>query len=109
MNSSANAGVTIWRCANCRTGFFPERLLCAITDHGACFVGSAVMYLQDGTRDHFMRWLAQEYPHLVEGYERLYVRNYTPTAYSDEVKRVIGEMRARYGVGVGNRKSRVAD
>jgi uncharacterized OB-fold protein len=22
------AGVTIWRCANCRAGFFPERLLC---------------------------------------------------------------------------------
>jgi uncharacterized OB-fold protein len=21
-------GVTIWRCVNCRTGFFPERLLC---------------------------------------------------------------------------------
>jgi uncharacterized OB-fold protein len=29
MNSSANAGITIWRCANCRAGFFPERLLCA--------------------------------------------------------------------------------
>ena len=28
MNSSANSGVTIWRCVNCRTGFFPERLLC---------------------------------------------------------------------------------
>ena len=24
-----SAGVTIWRCVNCRTGFFPERLLCA--------------------------------------------------------------------------------
>lgn len=23
-----SAGVTIWRCANCRAGFFPERLLC---------------------------------------------------------------------------------
>jgi uncharacterized OB-fold protein len=22
------AGVTIWRCANCGVGFFPERLLC---------------------------------------------------------------------------------
>jgi uncharacterized OB-fold protein len=28
MNTSANAGVTIWRCTNCRAGFFPERLLC---------------------------------------------------------------------------------
>ena len=23
-----SAGVTIWRCANCRAGFFPEPLLC---------------------------------------------------------------------------------
>lgn len=23
-----NEGVTIWRCTNCRTAFFPERLLC---------------------------------------------------------------------------------
>jgi uncharacterized OB-fold protein len=23
-----NAGVTIWRCVNCRAAFFPERLLC---------------------------------------------------------------------------------
>ena len=23
-----SAGVTIWRCANCRTGYFPEPLLC---------------------------------------------------------------------------------
>src|SRR6188768_96374 len=76
-----------------------EATVKAIADHGAKFVGSAVMYLQDGTRDHFMRWLSQEYPQLVEGYERLYVRKYTPTAYSDEVKRVISEMRTKYGVG----------
>lgn len=24
-----SAGLSIWRCVNCRTGFFPERLLCA--------------------------------------------------------------------------------
>ena len=23
-----SAGLTIWRCQNCRAGFFPERLLC---------------------------------------------------------------------------------
>lgn len=29
MSTSTNSGVTIWRCTNCRAGFFPERLLCA--------------------------------------------------------------------------------
>jgi uncharacterized OB-fold protein len=29
-------GLGIWRCANCRSGFFPQRLLCARC-HGASF------------------------------------------------------------------------
>ena len=28
MNSASASGVTVWRCANCREAFFPERLLC---------------------------------------------------------------------------------
>ena len=31
-----NQGLGIWRCAHCRTGFFPQRLLCARC-HGASF------------------------------------------------------------------------
>jgi uncharacterized OB-fold protein len=29
-------GLSIWRCVHCRTGFFPQRLLCARC-HGASF------------------------------------------------------------------------
>jgi uncharacterized OB-fold protein len=28
MSTIETPGVTIWRCVNCRAGFFPERLLC---------------------------------------------------------------------------------
>jgi DNA repair photolyase len=35
-----------------------ERTVKAIADHGARFVGCAVMHLEDGTRDHFMKWLS---------------------------------------------------
>jgi uncharacterized OB-fold protein len=35
------SGVTIWRCMNCRTGFFPERLLCARC-HGDKFATDTV-------------------------------------------------------------------
>src|SRR5215212_3665371 len=34
-----------------------ERTIKAIADHGARFVGCNVMYLQDGTRSHFMNFL----------------------------------------------------
>jgi len=75
-----------------------ERTIRTIADHGACFIGCNVMYLQDGTRDHFMRWLAQEYPHLVDGYERLYAGKYPPKGYRDEVKNVVGMLKQKYGV-----------
>ena len=29
MSADMKSGLTIWRCAKCRAGFFPERLLCA--------------------------------------------------------------------------------
>jgi DNA repair photolyase len=39
-----------------------ERTIKAIADHGARFVGCNVMYLQDGTRDHFMRFIERDFP-----------------------------------------------
>jgi DNA repair photolyase len=75
-----------------------ERTVKAIADHGARFVGSNVMYLQDGTRDHFMRWLSQEYPQLVEGYTQLYARKYPPAAYRSQVKSVVADMRKKFGL-----------
>jgi DNA repair photolyase len=37
-----------------------ERTIKAIADHGARFVGCNVMYLQDGTRTHFMKFLERK-------------------------------------------------
>ena len=56
------------------------------------------MYLQDGTRDHFMGWLAQEHPGLVDAYERLYTSKYPPRGYRDEIKSVVGMLKSKYGV-----------
>jgi DNA repair photolyase len=75
-----------------------ERTVKAIADHGARFIGCNVMFLEGGTRDHFMRWLSQEYPHLVEGYGELYAGKYAPSAYRTEVKHVIEMMMKKYGV-----------
>jgi DNA repair photolyase len=75
-----------------------ERTMKAIADHGARFVGANVMFLEGGTRDHFMRWLADEYPHLVDGYRQLYAGKYAPSAYRKEVQTVIGDLRKKYGL-----------
>jgi DNA repair photolyase len=73
-----------------------ERTVKAIAEHGAQFVGCNVMYLQGGTRDHFMRWLEEHYPHMVEGYSRLYASKSPPFAYRTEVKHVVTAMKAKY-------------
>jgi DNA repair photolyase len=75
-----------------------ERTVKTIAEHGARFIGCNVMYLQDGTRDHFMRWLAQEHPDLVGGYEQLYVAKYPPKAYRDKIHDVISELKNKHAV-----------
>ena len=75
----------------------------AIADHGARFVGCNVMFLEGGTRDHFMRWLADEHPELVDAYGQLYKKKYAPDAYRKEVKGIFGLLRAKYGMDTRER------
>jgi DNA repair photolyase len=82
-----------------------ERTIKAIADHGACFVGSNVMFLEGGTRDHFMRFLADAYPQLVEGYAQLYAGKYASASYRAEVRHVIGLLQARHGLPARERGS----
>jgi len=76
-----------------------ERTVKTIAGYGARFVGCSVMFLEGGTRDHFMRWLADEYPQLVEAYGRLYAGKYAPSGYRKEVANVVGMLKVKYGLG----------
>src|SRR5688500_2995362 len=49
-----------------------EATVKAIADHGARFVGANLLFLDGGTRDHFMHFLGSEFPALVDQYDRLY-------------------------------------
>jgi DNA repair photolyase len=75
-----------------------ERTIKAIADSGAKSVGAMVMHLEGGTRDHFMRFLAREFPELTGRYEHLYATKYVPREYSSRVQEVVGLLEARYGL-----------
>jgi DNA repair photolyase len=77
-----------------------ERTMKDVAAAGVPLFGSNVMHLQGGTRDHFMAWLAQEFPHLVEGYQRLYARDYAPVAYCNAVKEAMTRLRTEHGPGL---------
>ena len=76
---------------------FLERTVKAIADHGSHFIGCNVMFLEGGARDHFMRWLAQEFPEMVERYMQLYAGKYAPAPYRKEVQHVVGMLRRGTG------------
>jgi DNA repair photolyase len=75
-----------------------ERTVKAIADHGARFLGCNVMYLQDGTRTHFMQFIEREFPALRPRFEKLYVKKYPPDAYRKEVKGMVRVLQQRYGL-----------
>ena len=74
-----------------------ERTIKAIADHGARFVGCNVMYLQDGTRTHFMKFIEREFPSMAPRFEKLYAKKYPPDAYRKEVQGMVRVLQARYG------------
>ena len=75
-----------------------ERTVKAIADHGARFAGCNVMYLQDGTRTHFMKFMEREFPAMVPRYEKLYAKKYPPDAYRKEVQAMVRTLQDRYGL-----------
>jgi DNA repair photolyase len=85
-----------------------ERTVKAIADHGARFVGCNVMYLQDGTRSHFMTFLEREFPSMLPRYERLYQSKYPPRAYREEVQGMVRVLQERYGLARRHETSAVA-
>jgi DNA repair photolyase len=86
-----------------------EQTIKAIADHGARFVGSNPMFLEGGTRDHFMRFLQQEFPQLIEQYDRLYAAKYLPRDYRDRVQKIVGMFKARYGLDDRKRAAKTTD
>ena len=56
------------------------------------------MYLQDGTRDHFMKFLDREFPSMRPRYERLYTKKYPPNDYRKELQGMVRVLQERYGL-----------
>ena len=75
-----------------------ERTIKAIADHGARFVGCNVMYLQEGTRDHFMRFIEREFPSMRPRFEKLYANTSPPHTYRKEVQAMVRVLQDRYGL-----------
>jgi hypothetical protein len=75
-----------------------EATVKAIADHGAAFVGANLMYLKGGSRDHFLGFIAREFPHMTHGFEELYAGAYLPRDYAESVRGMVRALQQRYGI-----------
>ena len=81
-----------------------EATVKAIADHGARFVGTNILFLDGGTRDHFMRFLSEEFPALSDRYGQLYASKYVERDYAERVKKTVGMLKAKYGLAARKRR-----
>src|SRR4051812_18563353 len=75
-----------------------ERTIKAIADHGARFVGTNVMFLEDGTRAHFMKFIERDFPSMLPRFEKLYEKKYAPVEYRAQVQSMVRVLQDRYGL-----------
>ena len=99
-DAGVNAGVLM---APLVPGFStrPEQLeatVKAIADHGAAFAGANVMFLKQGTRDHFLGFIRSEFPGMLEGFEALYRGPYAPSGYLSAIRQIVSTLQQRYQI-----------
>jgi DNA repair photolyase len=71
----------------------------AARDAGATGVWANLLYLQPGTREHFLEHLGRDWPALLPAYERLYRgRAYLPKDESEPVRRTVRELVRQHDV-----------
>ena len=75
-----------------------EATIKAIADHGAAFMGANIMYLKGGTRDHFMRFVADAVPRPAGRLSADVPGAYAPRDYTNTVRGLINTLRDRYDV-----------
>ncbi len=75
-----------------------EAVVRAARDHGASFVGDNVLHLKPGTKEWFMPFLREAYPHLLPTYERFYRGAYAPESYTKNVAAAVDEVREQFGM-----------
>jgi DNA repair photolyase len=78
-----------------------EQVVAGATDHKAAFLGSNVLYLKPGTREWFMPFLREAYPHLETRYADLYQGPYAPRSYTQEVLAMVRDLRDKWRLGDG--------
>ncbi len=71
-------------------------LVAAAAAHRAQFLSSNLLFLRPGSREWFMPFIRESYPHLAPGYARLYRSEHAPRDYTNAVLGLVDDARLRW-------------
>jgi DNA repair photolyase len=74
-----------------------EAVVKACVDAGAVAISPILLHLRPGVREHYLGWLAEARPDLMDLHQRQYVRAYAPKAMQEALSRRVAALVARYG------------
>ena len=86
-----------------------EATVKAIADSGAAFMGANVMFLKGGTKDHFLGFIAREFPRMLQSFNALYAGAYANTEYLTGIRGMIATLQRRYKVNRRESEARAAE
>jgi DNA repair photolyase len=85
-----------------------EQVVREAREAGACGVWANVLFLRPGTREHFLRALAEDFPEQLPAYERLYARRaYLGAAETKPVRAQVAALARKHRIR-DRRRSRLA-
>jgi DNA repair photolyase len=70
----------------------------AAREAGATHVWCNVLYLQPGTREHFLEHLARDWPEELARYQRLYARAYLDKRDAEPIRATVATLRTRHAI-----------
>ena len=71
-------------------------LVAAVAQHRARFLSANLLFLRPGSREWFMPFIRESYPHLAPGYARLYRGEHAPRDYTNSVLGLVDDARLRW-------------
>ena len=75
-----------------------ETVVRAAAQHHARFLHGAVLRLQPGVKEHFLRFLQESYPGLLPQYGRMYPGVHSDSAYSGRIAAAVSGLKQRHGL-----------
>jgi len=73
----------------------------ACVDAGAPSISPVLLHLRPGVKEHYLRWLSDAYPELLERHERLYPGSYAPARERDRITELVRDLVAHHRSGSG--------